>query len=225
MVTAIERPAREDERAEQTGLRTAFTEFWRHPSPRVLLPATALAVGARAALGGWRRRDLAIAGGIVAAEPFTEWLIHVFLLHLKPHTIRGRRIDPLVARKHREHHRDPRDQELVFVPMPIIRGALPAAVIGWGLGERRLRPALTGIATSYAMLTAYEWTHFLIHTNYRPRHRPYRVMWRAHRLHHFRNEHYWFGVTMHLADRVLRTYPQKEEVPVSPTARTLGVDA
>jgi sterol desaturase/sphingolipid hydroxylase (fatty acid hydroxylase superfamily) len=97
--------------------------------------------------------------------------------------------------------------------------------VGFGLGARRLRPALTGIATAYAMLTTYEWTHFLIHSPYRPRHRPYRTIWRAHRLHHFRNEHYWFGVTVHLADRVLRTYPEREDVPLSPTARTLGVHA
>jgi hypothetical protein len=113
---------------------------------------------------------------------------------------------------------------LLFVPMPVLATALPAAVVGWGLAERRLRPALTGIATSYAMLTIYEWTHFLIHSSYRPRHRPYRGIWRAHRLHHFRNEHYWFGVTMHGADRVLRTYPDRDAVPVSPTARTLGVE-
>ena len=75
---------------------------------------------------------------------------------------------------------------------------------------------------SFAMLTTYEWIHYLIHTNYRPRHAPYRKVWRAHRLHHFRNEHYWFGVTMHLGDRVLRTYPERDEVPASATARTLA---
>ena len=48
---------------------------------------------------------------------------------------------------------------------------------------------------------------------------------RAHRLHHFRNERYWFGVTMHLADHVLSTYPGKLDVELSPTARTLGADA
>jgi hypothetical protein len=42
-------------------------------------------------------------------------------------------------------------------------------------------------------------------------------------LHHYRNEKYWFGVTIHLADHVLRTFPHKEEVPVSATAFTLGV--
>jgi hypothetical protein len=42
-------------------------------------------------------------------------------------------------------------------------------------------------------------------------------------MHHYRNENDWFGVTVHLADHVLRTFPAKEEVPVSPTAFNLGV--
>jgi hypothetical protein len=32
-------------------------------------------------------------------------------------------------------------------------------------------------------------------------------------------------VTMHMADHVLGTFPEKDAVPVSPTARTLGVGA
>ena len=32
----------------------------------------------------------------------------------------GRLIDPLVSRKHREHHLDPRDTELVFIPTPVL---------------------------------------------------------------------------------------------------------
>jgi len=205
------------------GLREAFARFVGHPGPRVLLPLSSAAVLGRVALGGWKRRDLGIAAGILAAEPFNEWIIHVFVLHFRPRTVAGRVIDPLVARKHRAHHLDPRDEDLVFVPMRVLKVALPAAVAGWGLGERDLRRALTGVATSYAMLTTYEWTHFLIHSAYRPRHALYRRIWRAHRLHHFRNERYWFGVTMHLGDRVLRTYPERDEVPRSATARTLGI--
>ncbi|HET6965257.1 MAG TPA: sterol desaturase family protein [Acidimicrobiales bacterium] len=207
------------------GLGQAFTQFCRHDSPRVLLPLSAGAVIARIGLGGWKRRDLGIAAAILGAEPFTEWLIHVLILHFRPRTVGGRAIDPLVARKHRQHHQDPRDEDLIFVPMEVLKVALPAAVAGWAAGERDLRRALTGVATSYAMLTTYEWTHFLIHSSYRPRHRLYRRIWRAHRLHHFRNEHYWFGVTTNLGDRILRTFPDRERVPRSPTARTLGVPA
>jgi len=138
--------------------------------------------------------------------------------------VRGRRLDPLVARKHRAHHQDPKNLPLIFVPMPVLVGSMAVAAIAWFALATTVRHALIGLAASYTMLFVYEWTHFLIHTPYRPRSRAYRYVWRAHRLHHYRNERYWFGVTMHLADHVLRTFPDKDAVPASPTARTLGVD-
>jgi hypothetical protein len=176
------------------------------------------------ALGGWSWVDAVIPLAVLAFEPFTEWLIHIFILHFRPKTVGGHAIDPLVSRKHRAHHRDPRDAALVFVPTPVLIGALIGVVVLYSLAFRSARPAATAIAASLIMLSVYEWTHFLIHSSYRPRHGPYRAIWRAHRLHHFRNERYWFGVTMHLGDRVLRTYPAKEAVPPSATARTLGID-
>jgi hypothetical protein len=88
-----------------------------------------------------------------------------------------------------------------------------------------VRLAVTAMVTSSAMYLTYEWTHFLIHSSYRPKGRYYRYIYRAHRLHHFRNEKFWFGVTVHVADHVLRTFPGKDDVPVSATAFTLGVAA
>lgn len=208
--------------ASSPGLAEAFRDFLGHRSPRVLLPLTAGAVAGRLMLGRWRKRDLGIAAGILAAQPFTEWIIHIGVLHFRPRRVAGRTIDPLLARKHRAHHQDPKDPELIFIPLPVLKLALPAAVVGWGLAERRLRSALTGIAVSYSMLTIYEWTHFLIHSSYRPRHELYRRAWRAHRFHHYRNERYWFGVTNHLGDRILGTFPHAGDVPRSPTARTLA---
>ena len=87
-----------------------------------------------------------------------------------------------------------------------------------------LRTGLTGLVTGYAMLLTYEWTHFLIHSSYQPRSWYYRYIHRAHRLHHYKNEKYWFGVTNPIADYALRTHPAKDAVATSPTARTLGVD-
>jgi hypothetical protein len=49
----------------------------------------------------------------------------------------------------------------------------------------------------------------------------YRAIWRNHRLHHFKNEHFWHGITNNLSDRVLGTNPDQREVPKSSTARTL----
>jgi sterol desaturase/sphingolipid hydroxylase (fatty acid hydroxylase superfamily) len=199
--------------------------FLRHATSRLLLGVTAVALAWRLALGGWRLADAVVAAVILGLEPLTEWLIHVFLLHARPKTIAGRTYDSLVARKHRAHHADPRDVDLIFVPKRVLYGALPGAILLYGALLRDVRLASTAVLVSYAMLTLYEWTHFLIHSRYLPKGRYYRYIWRAHRLHHYRNEHYWFGVTIHLADHALRTFPGRDDVPLSPTARTLGVSA
>lgn len=202
-------------------LGAAFRRFVGKPTPRLLGGAVAVLLVVRIALGDFGWADVAVAAGILAAEPFTEWLIHVFLLHWRPKKIGRITLDPLVARKHRAHHAAPRDLDILFVPLPVI---WLSPVLGIGL-PLLLAPTLAVAAsaslTAYAMLLTYEWTHFLIHTPYRPRRWPYRSIARAHRLHHYRNEHYWFGVTMHLADRVLRTYPDRDAVELSATARRI----
>jgi len=206
-------------------LRETVRVFLRYPSVRLLVPLVGLTWAARLAVGGWRWTDALPPLVILALEPFTEWAVHVFLLHWRPRQLGGRTIDPLVSRKHRAHHADPRDLALVFIPMPVLIVSVTVGGVLYALLLPTARLALTTAAAAYTMLFAYEWTHYLIHTAYRPKTRAYRYIWRAHRLHHFRNERYWFGVTMHMADHVLGTFPDKEAVPVSPTARTLGVGA
>jgi hypothetical protein len=131
--------------------------FLRHDNSRLLLGVTALALVVRLALGGWRLADAVVAVVILGLEPFTEWLIHVFLLHARPKTIAGRTYDSLVARKHRAHHADPRDVDLIFVPKRVLYGALPGAIVLYGALVRDLRLASTAALVSYAMLTLYEW--------------------------------------------------------------------
>jgi hypothetical protein len=221
-VAGSDRIVRPDRAA--TGLGTEVRTFVQQPSPRFISAVLVGAVIARVAVGRWALGDLVVAGAIVAAQPFTEWLVHVFVLHARPRRIFGRRVDGLLARKHRQHHADPRNLELIFVPMPVlVPGLLVIVALVVGLSPR-LGVGLSGLVTGVAMLLTYEWTHFLIHSKYRPKSRYFRYVHRAHRLHHYRNERYWFGVTVHIADHVLRTFPAKDAVPVSPTARTLGVE-
>jgi hypothetical protein len=205
-------------------LRSAAGIFAGTFSARLMAPLVVAAVAVRIGLGAWRWWDLGVAAIIVGAQPFTEWLIHVNVLHWKPRTIGRVTIDPLGARRHRQHHANPKILGLVLVPRRImVTTCLLAVPIVW-LVTPTWRLALTALATSYSMYLTYEWCHFLIHSSYRPKGWYYRYIYRAHRLHHFRNENYWFGVTVHVADHVLRTFPGKEDVPVSPTAFTLGVD-
>ena len=97
-------------------------------------------------------------------------------------------------------------------------------IAAWYLAMPTIPLFTTAVLGSVLMGFAYEWIHYLTHTAYRPRTRLYRHLWRLHRLHHFKNEHYWQGVTTHLADRVLGTLPDHHKVPTSATCRTLGVD-
>ncbi len=206
-------------------LLPALRGFYGHASPRVLTALVAVALAVRVALGSWSLWDLAVVGALVCFWPLQEWLIHVFILHYQPVTLFGRELDFKVPKLHRAHHRDPWRLDLVFIPIhvfaytPITVGA----VVLLGLPQPEL--VATGLAAYYALSLHYEWAHFMIHTHYRPRLGYYQRLARSHLLHHFRNEHYWYGVSMLQADRWLRTAPDPSQVPKSPTAMTLAPQA
>lgn len=199
--------------------------FASKATPRILVPLLALLVVLRVQAGSFGWRDALMVAVILGLEPFTEWVIHVYVLHAKPVRRRnGKVFDLHAARKHREHHRNPNDPDTAFVPLPDLAGLLVIMALVFALASLGTWTVfLTGMVTGVGMLLTYEWTHFLMHTAYKPKGRYYRSIWRSHRLHHFKNEHYWMGVTVTLGDRVLGTYPDKSEVENSPTARTLGV--
>jgi hypothetical protein len=200
----------------------AIRVFLAHASPRILLAFAVIALATRARLGGFGRWDAAIVLGTLAVWPFQEWLIHVLLLHHKPRTILGVRIDPRNARKHRAHHLEPRRISLVFVPLHSRAMARAVLIGGWLLAAPTAALAWTGIA-SYAVLALhYEWSHFLAHIPWTPR--PYRRICQAHMLHHCKSEKHWYGVSMLLADGLLGTTADPRTLPTSPTVRTLGVD-
>lgn len=207
-----------------TTLKGEARFFTTRTTPRIIAPLLVASLGARIVLGAWSWWDAVLVAGLFAIHPFSEWLIHVYILHWKPRTLLGRRIDPLVSRKHREHHRDPREVEWIFIPLPVLAKALPLSALAFFLLMPTPQLALTGVSAGLAILLGYEWTHYLIHSRYKPKTRIYRYIWRAHRLHHFKNENYWFGVTVHMADHVLGTFPVKEEVETSSTCRTLGLE-
>jgi len=191
-----------------------------HSTPWIIATATGAALGARLALGKWVRTDVAPVVAIAALQPFTEWAIHTYVLHSRAVRVGPIVIDLHAAREHRRHHRDPKAFEPIFIPLADLVLALGAGIVVLPL-VLPLRTALTTFTAAAAMAGVYEWTHFLIHTPYRPRHRRYRRIARGHRLHHYRNERYWMGVTSGLADRLLGTAPPRSHVAVSDTVRTV----
>lgn len=209
--------------AVPSDLRREWRFFRSQTNARVIAAALVVAVAVRIALARWGWGDLVVVAGFIALQPFIEWMIHVFILHWKPKKVFGRKMDPLVSRKHRAHHQDPRKTEWIFIPFPVLVQLIPVSVVLYLLIMPTLSLAVTTTVTGLSILLVYEWTHYLIHSRYQPRSRIYRYIWRAHRLHHFKNEKYWFGVTMHAGDHVLGTFPDKDEVETSPTCKTLGI--
>jgi sterol desaturase/sphingolipid hydroxylase (fatty acid hydroxylase superfamily) len=217
LTTATERPTRKG-----FTLRNAGTEFWKHPSPWVIGTILVSALTARMVVGDWRLSDALVPVVMLALFPFFEWVVHVFVLHWRPKTFGGLTIDPVLAREHRRHHVDPRDIPAIFIPWRALLWAAPLAVGTALLAFPQLNLGLTFLAVLMILGLGYEWTHYLIHSDYKPKTQLYRAIWRNHRQHHFKNEHYWFTVTSSgTADRVLGTYPDLASIETSPTARNL----
>jgi fatty acid hydroxylase family protein len=216
-------------------LGQAWGEFLGKRSPKLIAVAIAVTLAVRVIVGGgltWR--DAVAAAALIVIYPFGEWAIHVYLLHLKPFRFRGERVELATAKAHREHHEQPNDlymillapseaMALMFLAVPLTP-LLAGLVIAAAGGSVPYGALLTGVLTGQVLVAIYEWTHFLIHTAYRPRSRYYRSIWRNHRLHHFKNEHFWHGITNTIGDRALGTYPDQSEVRRSKTARTLAAD-
>lgn len=209
-------------RRTSASLRTTIATFLRFPSPWMLTTMLTGAVVGRVLVGGWAWTDALVPAIMVAVFPFVEWGIHVGILHWKPRRVAGVKIDSLLASKHRAHHRDPRDLPLVFIPWQVLCWLIPldVAIALFAFPQRHL--GLTFLVTLGVLALGYEWTHFLIHSDYKPKTRMYKAVWRNHRLHHFKNEHFWMTVTTSgTADRVFGTYPDPATVRTSPTAKNL----
>jgi len=202
-------------------LREAARVFFSRPGPRFIAKNAAIAWSVRALLGPPRPSELAICAGVVAWWPLQEWLAHKYILHLEPREIFGTRIDPMFAQKHRAHHANPRDVDFTLLPMEVLRAAMPANVAVWLLSTGMRRQAVTGVAAFATMALAYEWTHFIVHTGVKPKTAYGKRVRQNHRMHHYRNENYWFGFIAPLVDRVLGTEPEPRDVPFSKTARDL----
>ena len=217
-MTTATRPARRG-----FTLADAVREFAKHPSPWMIGITLLAALVARLIVGDWGLADALVPVAVVALFPFLEWLVHVFVLHWRPKRLGRLTIDPLLARDHRAHHGNPRDIPLIFIPWKsLLAWVLPLTVAVGLLAFPSLGTGLSFLVCIATLGLLYEWTHYLIHSDYKPKTAVYRAIWRNHRNHHYKNEHYWFTVTSSgTADRVLGTYPDPATVENSPTAKNL----
>ncbi len=209
-------------RRTSQSLGQAASAFVRHPSPWLI---GSVLVGGSVARGFVHRyswTELLVPAALVVLFPVIEWVVHVCVLHWRPRRLGPVAVDSLLARKHRAHHADPRDLPLVFIPWQVELWLLPAYVVVALVVFADRAAGLSFLVAATALMLGYEWVHYLVHSDYRPRSRPFRAVWRNHRLHHYKNEHYWFTVTSAgTADRLFGTYPDAADVETSPTVKAL----
>jgi len=194
-------------------LAAAARMFVRQGSPRILLAALGTAIVARAAMRRFTVADFLMMIVILASWPLQERLFHEYLLHLRARRMLGATLARRISTNHQMHHRNPWRTDTMFIRSVAYFVILPGFVVTCLVITRAIRLTLTGVVAFLDALMWYEWLHFLIHTPYMPQSNWYRKRWQNHRLHHFRNSRYWYGITSPLGDTVLGTRPDPAHVP------------
>ncbi|WP_167201468.1 sterol desaturase family protein [Paenibacillus sp. BK720] len=150
---------------------------------------------------------------------FSEYLTHRFFFHLKAPK------NPLflkfLKRLHYDHHTDPHDLKLLFLPVWYSLPNLGVFALLFYLISGSLAFTLAFAAGLVAMLLVYEWKHYVAHRPIQPKTRFWKWNKRMHLLHHFKNENYWYGVSTPLVDAIFGTLKEEKDVPTSATAKNL----
>jgi len=219
--TAKHNPMRPPEHLPRNG-RDALRIFAAHPSAQIIAAFVLLLGGWRIALGDWSWIDAAIGLAILAYFPINEWIIHVAMLHWRPRKVFGRTLDFYLPKTHRRHHADPWNLHWVFIPRHVHLLVAPTVAILLALLWPWKEWVLTGLLAYLLLGLHYEWVHYLAHIPWCPDLAYYQRRVREHRWHHFRNENYWWGVSMGLGDRLFGTAPAVEDVQRSGTTATVG---
>ncbi len=213
---------------EQITLIKACHGLFQHGGPRVLAVTCALCLIARLSVPTLSYADVAVVFGVFAFWPFQEWMIHAWLEHIKPFRFANRDIELVITKTHRAHHRNPWNPKYGLTTTYFVVAFLGGVPMLWSFsyvtGVLPLAAVLSGNLLTFLLILNYEWIHYLIHTSYVPRSRFYRRLWRNHRLHHFQNENYWYGLTMLSGDLVLGTQPRQAHATHSQTVLNLGVE-
>jgi hypothetical protein len=111
----------------------------------------------------------------------------------------------------------------VFIPRHVHVLTVPGiALLLWLLWPWK-ELVLSGEVSYLLLGLHYEWVHYLAHIPWCPGIGHYQRRVREHRYHHFRNENYWWGVSMGSGDRFFRTAPAAGDIDRSGTTGTLGL--
>jgi sterol desaturase/sphingolipid hydroxylase (fatty acid hydroxylase superfamily) len=193
--------------------KSDFLEFFTHISPVTViviwLPIaiyfTLTAVSNLQGQSGWF-----IPVGILIGLflwTISEYLLHRFLFHFKPHTPRQERLSFLF---HGVHHAQPQEKSRLVMPIAL---SIPLAalfyfafvlIIGRLLASPDwVGPLFTGFLVGYLIydLTHYATHHFAMRSGYA------KYIKRYHMQHHYKTPNARFGVSSPIWDYVFKTMP------------------
>lgn len=150
---------------------------------------------------------------------FSEYLTHRFVFHLKPP--KNPFLLKMLKRLHYDHHTDPNDLHLLFLPLWYSLPNLSVLAIifyliagSWGL-------TFAFASGLMMMLFLYEWKHYVAHRPIKPRTKFGKWVKKTHILHHFKNENFWYGVSTPFVDVLFGTLKNEKDVETSKTAKDL----
>lgn len=155
----------------------------------------------------------------MATYAMSEYIIHRFLFHMKTPT------NPFllkwIKRLHFDHHVDPNNLKLLFLPIWFSLPGFVAFSLIFYLITGNVQLTIAYLAGIIVYFMYYEWKHYIAHRPVQPRTKMGRDIKKAHLWHHFKNENYWFGVTHTSIDKTFGTYRDQKSVEKSDTAKDL----
>lgn len=191
--------------------------FLRHGSNAVL----ALAVAAGIVIFALGVVPFSLVAALIGAAVFfvSEYTTHRFLFHAQPSAMQWLR--NLQHRLHYDHHIDPPKLELLFLPLWFV---IPTALAYYGVFLAITRNPALALSLTFGSICAllyYEWVHYVAHIPFNPVTPLGRYVKKYHLWHHFKNEHYWYGVTNPTMDFAGATYRDVDAVERSTTVREI----
>jgi len=165
------------------------------------------------------RTVLAFLGGAVFFA-LAEYVSHRFVLHEFPNLF------PALYRGHAKHHEHPEDFKHLFSPMRYdLLLYIGYTAVLWALFRDAALIAAIVAGTSVYQLY-YQWMHYVAHRPITPVTPWGRWMKKKHLLHHFMDEHSWYGVSHPALDYALGTDKPAPGAPVRRNrSRSAGFNA
>lgn len=143
-----------------------------------------------------------IAGALIYA--IAEYFVHRYILHEFP------KLFPTLYQGHMDHHRNPNDLKHMFSPVYYDMLIYFVYLTLLWLLFRNLS-YIAPIATGTLLFQLYyQWMHYAAHRPVVPRTAWGRWMKKKHLLHHFQDEHTWYGVSHPVLDFMMHTDENRE---------------